>query len=222
MDISLGSVNGYLAKIRKPFKIPNVYIKQYYEYGKRLEYDFGEVKLDLGEGIKSYHMAVFCAPASNFRWCYLYDNEKQPVFFDSHVRFFEAVGGVWESVFYDNMRNVVTSWGGKNEKKLNEELLKLASYYGFEVRTTNPYAGNEKGSVERSVSVMRNKLFAVNQRFADIETVRKYISTQLKKLNQGSDIECFSLRMVRYAFSMKSTFGKFVFILLDRSETNLL
>ncbi len=188
-DISIATVNIELAKIRKPIKYPNVYIKQYYDYGKRLEFDYGEVKLDLGEGIKKYQMAVFCAPASNFRWCFLYDSQKQAAFLDSHVNFFELVGGVWQEVFYDNMRNVVTSFGPKNTKKLNSELLKLASYYGYEVRTTSPYAGNEKGSVERSVEILRNRLFALNQNFASLDAVRKHIDIELKKINIGCDIE---------------------------------
>ena len=187
-EVSLSTVNVELARIRKPIKHPNVYIKQQYEYGKRLEFDFGEVKLDLGEGLKTYQLAVFCAPASNFRWCFLYDNQKQPAFLDAHVKFFDLVGGVWDEVFYDNMRNVVSVFEGKNGKKLNDELIKLSSYYGYEIRTTSPYAGNEKGSVERSVEVVRNRLFSLNQQFESMEAVRKYIDVQLKKLNAGSDI----------------------------------
>jgi len=108
---------------------------------------------------------------------------------DSHVNFFDLVGGVWQEVFYDNMRNVVSSFGPKNAKKLNNELLKLASYYGYEVRTTSPYAGNEKGSVERSVEILRNRLFSLNQHFASLDAVRKYIDIELKKINAGCDIE---------------------------------
>lgn len=188
-EISIATVNICLAKIRKPIKYPNVYIKQFYDYGRRLEFDYGEVKLDLGEGIKKYQMAVFCAPASNFRWCFLYDSQKQAAFLDSHVNFFELIGGVWKEVFYDNMRNVVTSFGPKNTKKLNSELLKLASYYGYEVRTTSPYAGNEKGSVERGVEVLRNRLFSLNHQFAGLDAVRKHIDIELRKINAGCDIE---------------------------------
>jgi hypothetical protein len=77
----------------------------------------------------------------------------------------------------------------KNTKKLNSELLKLASYYGYEVRTTSPYAGNEKGSVERGVEVLRNRLFSLNQQFAGLDAVRKHIDIELRKINAGCDIE---------------------------------
>jgi len=186
--ISICSVNNELAKLRKQHKTPTAYIKQFYEYGKRLEFDFGEVRLDLGLGIKTYYMAVFCAPASNFRWCFLYDNQKQPVFLDSHVKFFQLVGGVWETVVYDNMKNVVSKFEGRNGKRLNEELQKMASYYGYKIFATNPYSGNEKGSVERSVEVLRNRLFSLNQKFESIETAQKYADAELKKLNNDSSI----------------------------------
>ena len=187
-DISLATINNELAKIRNPHRMPDVYIRQAYEYGKRLEFDYGNVKLDLGSGLKNYSLAVFCAPASNFRWCFLYDSEKQDAFLDSHVKFFNLIGGVWSEVWYDNMKNVVASFGSKHEKKLNTELVKLASYYGYEIRTTNPYSGNEKGSVERSVEVLRNRLFSLNQRFESLETARKYVDTELKKINKGSEL----------------------------------
>ena len=43
---------------------------------------------------------------------------------DSHVRFFEMMGGSYGEIVYDNMRNVVSKFIGKNEKELNEDLLK--------------------------------------------------------------------------------------------------
>lgn len=78
-------------------------------------------------------MAVFCAPASGFRWLYLYTNQKKAVFMDSHVQFFNEIGGVWQEVVYDNMKNVVSKFIGKNEKELNEDLLKMSVYYGFRI-----------------------------------------------------------------------------------------
>ncbi|OQA12993.1 MAG: hypothetical protein BWY62_01457 [Firmicutes bacterium ADurb.Bin356] len=60
------------------------------------------------EGVKSYHIAVFCAPASKFRWLYLYTNQKRDVFKDSHVQFFAMMGGVWREIVYDNMKYTKT------------------------------------------------------------------------------------------------------------------
>lgn len=186
-DISRPTINIELAKIRKRAK--EVSIKQLYDYGDRLEYDFGEVTLNCGEGYRVYHMAVFSSPAGKFKWSYLYTNEKQAVFLDSHVKFFEMIGGVWDEVVYDNMRNVVSKFIGRNEKELNKELVKMAMYYGYKPNVTNCYKGNEKGSVECAVKTTRNQIFAERDAFASLTEAREYMESRLKKMNERSEIE---------------------------------
>ena len=186
-EISQTTINTAMAEIRNRQK--NVYIRQQYDLGERLEYDFGEVRLDCGEGVKSYHMAVFCAPTSRFRWLYLYTNQKKTVFMDSHVQFFEMIGGIWGEIVYDNMKNVVTKFIGKNDKELNEDLAKMSMYYGFKINVTNCFSGNEKGSVEKSVDVLRSEIFADNWRFLNLDDARKYANGRLSKLNEGCKIE---------------------------------
>ena len=165
------------------------FIRQDYDFGDRLEYDFGEVKLVINGITKKYYIAVLSSPAGNFRWCYLYDNCKKGVFLDSHVRFFEMIGGVWKEIVYDNMRNVVSKFIGKNEKELNEDLVKMSLYYGFDVNVTNAFSGNEKGYVEGSVKYLRNKIFAENYKFNSEEAAIEYMESQLMKLNENSKIE---------------------------------
>lgn len=166
-EVGYGTINNALSKLRK--KVKEAYIRQQYELGERLEYDFAEVKLDCGNGVKTYHMAVFSSPASNFKWAYLYTNQKQAVFLDSHVKFFEMSGGVWTEVVYDNMKNVVKKFLGQNEKELNQEFVQMALYYGFIANTTNCFKPNEKGHVESSVQQVRNQIFATRYQFSSLE-----------------------------------------------------
>lgn len=137
------------------------FIRQDYNYGDRLEYDFGEVKLIINGILKKYYIAVISSPASNFRWCYLYTNSKKDVFLASHVKFFKMIGGIWKEVVYDNMRNVVSKFIGKNEK----------------------------GYVEGSVKYLRNQIFAENYKFPTEEAAIEYMESQLIKLNENSKIE---------------------------------
>ena len=186
-DISYSSV---VLEIKQIKQMGNeCFIKQDYEYGDRLEYDFGELKLVVDGIVKKYYIAVLSSPAGNFRWCYLYDNCKKDVFLDSHVKFFEMIGGVWKEIVYDNMRNVVSKFIGKNEKELNEDLVKMSIYYGFEINVTNAFSGNEKGYVEGSVKYLRNKIFAENYKFPSEESAIEYMESQLMKLNENSKIE---------------------------------
>lgn len=183
-EIGRVTINNAIAKLRK--KLKEVYIRQHYEYGDRLEYDFGEVLLDCGKGIRKYHMAVFSAPASNYRWAYLYTNQKQSVFQDSHVRFFEMIGGVWKEVVYDNMKNVVSKFIGRNEKELNKELLQMSLYYGYTPNVTNCFKANEKGHVESSVQILRNQIFASRYKFTSLDEASGYMAKRLEEINAES------------------------------------
>jgi transposase len=183
-EISGVTINIELAKLRKRSK--EVYIRQEYELGSRLEYDFGEVFLDCGEGVKTYHMAVLSSPGGKFRWLYLYTNQKKAVFMDSHVRFFEMMCGCWREIVYDNMRNVVSKFIGKSEKELNEDLIKMSMYYGYEINVTNCFKANEKG---KRVDVLRNQLFAETWTFNSLEDAQSYATSRLLKLNENSRME---------------------------------
>ena len=186
-DISRATINIKLARIRD--KKPEVFIRQQYDFGDRLEYDFGEVRLDCGDGVKVYHMAVLSSPGGKFRWAYLYTNQKKAVFMDSHVKFFEMMGGGYREVVYDNMRNVVKKFIGKNDKELNEELLKMSLYYGYLINVTNCFKGNEKGSVEKSVDVIRNEVFADTWKFNSLDDAQEFLYSRLLKHNENSKME---------------------------------
>jgi hypothetical protein len=87
------------------------------------------------------------------------------------------------------MRNVVKKFIGKNEKELNEDLVKMSTYYGFQINVTNCFKGNEKGHVESSVKVLRNQIFADTWDFVSLEAAQEYAESQLRKLNEGSRLE---------------------------------
>ena len=63
-----------------------------------MEFDFGEVKLVINDKVSKYYLAVLSSPAGDFRWAYLYKNQKKDVFMNAHVLFFEMAGGVYQEV----------------------------------------------------------------------------------------------------------------------------
>lgn len=186
-DISYPSIVSYVREKRK--KINECFIKQQYDLGDRLEYDFGEVKLYINGKPETLSIAVLSSPASNFRWAYLYKNQGSDVFFDSHVRFFEMIGGMYKEIVYDNMRNVVTRFIGRNEKEINPNLSNFANYYGFTVNVTNCFSGNEKGHVEGSVRIIRKNVFATLYEFDSFEQAEEYLNKKLIEMNESSLIE---------------------------------
>lgn len=186
-DIGITTISEKIKEKRNIYR--EAYIKQEYEYGDRFEYDFGEVKLIINGKNTKYNLAVLTAPASKFRWAYLYRTQKMDVFIDSQVRFFEMVGGSFKEGVYDNMRNVVTKFIGRNEKEINKELINLALYYSFEINVTNCFSGNEKGSVESAVRWLRNKIFALKYKFDSFEEAETYLNQKLIEINKESCIE---------------------------------
>ncbi len=220
-DIGLTTITNKVNEKRKKNK--ECFIRQTYNYGQRLEYDFGEVKLQIAGKLGKYHLAVLSSPKSNFRWAFLYKNQKAEVFLDSHVKFFELVNGVYDEIVYDNMKNVVSRFIGRNKKQINSELLKLSLYYGFNINTTNCYKGNEKGHVEGSVKVIRNKVFSKKYRFSTFDQASIYLQSELKILNTKSEIEIEkrSLKKVKPKLSLarisECKVSKYSFITVDNN-----
>lgn len=186
-EISASTIYNNLREKRN--KVKESFIRQDYDFADRLEFDFGEVKLVIKDKVKTYYMAVLSSPGSNFRYAYLYKTQKKDVFLDAHVNFFEMIGGVYKEVVYDNMRNVVSKFIGRNEKELNEDLIKMATYYGFDINVTNAFSGHEKGFVEGSVKYIRNEIFSDRYRFDSLTQVREYLSHELVRLNKNSQID---------------------------------
>lgn len=220
-DIGLTTIQNKIKEKRNIKK--EVYIKQEYEYGQRFEYDFGEVALIIDGKHTKCFLAVMSCPASGFRWAYLYRNSKMEVFIDSQVKFFEMLGGCFKEGVYDNMRNVVSKFIGRNEKQLNKQLINLALYYGFTINVTNCFSGNEKGTVEEAVKVIRNRTFAVKYEFDSFTQAQDYLQEKLKVLNSNTTIEeekkCLTAYRAPYESAVITTLSvdKYSFIRVDNN-----
>jgi len=215
-DIAESTIRPYVRK--KIQKQREAFIKQLYSLGYRAEFDFGEVKCLINGEKHTFYLAVFSSPATGYRWGKLYTSSNQQVFIDAHIQFFKEVQGVYSTVVYDNMRNVIQKFVGKHEKELNKELLKLSLFYGFEPVVTNTYSGNEKGHVEKSVQVIRDRAFTKIYEFSSIEQAQDYLDRALLKLNQGKEIEPEKHQLkpmvsdYDYAITTKQKVDKYSFI----------
>lgn len=158
-DISYSSVKKIIQKLRDTSE--EAFIKQEYEPGQICEFDWGEVKLDIGNtGYKKYQMAAFASAYGNYRFARLYRSQDTAAFQESHVDFINFCHGVYHTVVYDNMKVAVRKFVGPTEKEPTEALVQMSTYYGFDFRFCNVRSGNEKGHVEKTVDVMRRFAFA--------------------------------------------------------------
>jgi len=221
-DIGLTTITAKISEKRKVIR--EAFIAQSYEYGDRLEYDFGDVRLEIAGEVSTYYLAVFGSPAASFRWAYLYENQKKEVFLDSHVRFFEMMGGSWRETVYDNMKNVVTRFIGKSEKDLNQDLVSMSLYYGYAINVTNCFAAHEKGYVESSVKVLRREIFGSRWQFSSLDEARNYLERRLISLSENSNIASERVHLQPYRPPLEiakistNTVDKYSFIHLETNR----
>lgn len=184
MSIGYTTVCNYIREKQSQSIKKEAYIRQVYSPGEVCEFDWGEIKLYIGERQERFQLAVFTGAYSNCRYGFIYNRQDKLSFMESHVRFFEVTGGVFHQMVYDNMRVAVAKYAGLHEKEPTETLLQLRGYYGFSHRFCNAYRGNEKGHVERSVEYVRRKAFGLNDRFVDRKQAEEWLFRTLDRLNE--------------------------------------
>jgi len=181
-QISYRSVCRYVRQHKTKSK--EVFIRQQYDPGQAVEFDWGEVKLCINGVNKTFMLAVFTSCYSNHRWARLYYRQDTSSFLDSHAQYFDYTGGVQQEVVYDNMRTAVRKFAIKNtDKEPTEALLKMSCYYQFGYRFCNARKGNEKGHVERSVEYLRRKAFAAKDDFNSVAAANLHLLQICEELN---------------------------------------
>lgn len=180
-DIGYTTVCNQISK--KLINRKEAFIRQVYNPGDVCEFDWGEVKLEIGGRWQTLYMAVFTPAFSNYRYAILFHRQDTAAFLQAHVLFFEHVGGVFYTMVYDNMRVAIRKFVGPSEKEPTEALLKLSTYYQFHFRFCNVASGNEKGHVERSVEFVRRKAFSNHDHFPTLEAANARLSGACSRLN---------------------------------------
>lgn len=164
-------------------KSKEVFIRKNSEPSHEVEFDWGEVKLEISGKLKSYSLAVFTLAHSNYRFAKLYQSESQVCVLDVHARFIEHIDFVPSVFTYDNMRTVVKSFIG-TERTITDSMINLSNYYHFKIRLCEPRKGNQKGHVERSVEFIRRKAFSSQFSFSCLDEAELHLSSTLKRINE--------------------------------------
>ncbi len=180
-DISYTTVCNYIREHTETAR--EAYVRQEYQPGEICEFDWGYVHLTIDGKPKVIQMAAFTSAKGNYRYANLYHSQKMENFLDVHVKFFNEIEGVYQTVVYDNMKVAVKRFVSRTQKEATEDLLKLSLYYGFQYRFCNVCSGNEKGHVERSIEYIRRKAFSKRDTFDSLEQANQYLQETLEKLN---------------------------------------
>ena len=104
---------------------------------------------------RKVHYFVLDLPHSDGCFAKAYPGETTEAFLDGHVSAFAFLGGVPQSVLYDNTKLAVAKILGDGRRKRTRAFSELQSHYLFEDRFGRPGKGNDKGKVEGMVGYVR-------------------------------------------------------------------
>ena len=201
--LSYPSVCNHVSRISatmgtRPQKDTELYIRREHDPGMECEFDWGEIPLIIGGRRRNVQMAVFTLLHSNRRSAWLFHRQDTLSLMEAHRNFFIEVQGVPQTMIYDNMRVAVTIRTGRQGRPAvkypTRAMRQLSLYYKFEERFCNARSGWEKGSVERSVEVVRHAAFVSRQSFETLDDAQAWLSRMLDRINSVSGVPGISDR----------------------------
>ena len=117
--------------------------------------DFGEAVAVIAGVERKVHYFVLDLPHSDGCFVKAYPAETTEAFLDGHVSALAFLGGVPQSILYDNTKLAVARILGDGRRKRTRAFSELQSHYLFEDRFGRPGKGNDKGKVEGMVGYVR-------------------------------------------------------------------
>ena len=145
--------------------------------------DFGEALAVIG-GVKrkslplaeaGVHFFVLDLPHSDAMFVRAYPAETTEAFCDGHVSAFSFLGGVPQSIVYDNTRLAVARILGDGRRRRTRVFTELQSHYLFEDRFGRPGKGNDKGKVEGMVGFTRRNFLVPIPSFESFEALNAHL-----------------------------------------------
>ena len=121
------------------------------------------------------HCFVIDLPHSDGCFVKAYPAETTEAFLDGHVSAFAFLGGVLQSILYDNTRLAVARILGDGRRKRTRAFTELQSHYLFDDRFGRPGKGNDKGKVEGLVGYMRRNFLVPVPSFESFEALNAHL-----------------------------------------------
>ena len=137
--------------------------------------DFGEALVVIGGVEQKAHYLVIDLPHSDGCFVKAYPAETTEAFLDGHVSAFAFLGGVPQSILYDNTKLAVARILGDGRRQRTRAFTELQSHYLFEDRFGRPGKGNDKGKVEGMVGYFRRNFLVPVPSFNSFEALNAHL-----------------------------------------------
>ena len=170
--------------------------------------DFGEALAVIG-GVKrkslplaeaGVHFFVLDLPHSDAMFVRAYPAETTEAFCDGHVSAFSFLGGVPQSIVYDNTRLAVARILGDGRRQRTRVFTEPQSHYLFEDRFGRPGKGNDKGKVEGMVGFTRRNFLVPIPSFDSFDALNAHLEERCLERMEAKlrgHTETIGERMVR-------------------------
>ena len=137
--------------------------------------DFGEAMAVIAGVECKVHYFVLDLPYSDGCFVKAYPAETTEAFLDGHVSAIAFLGGVPQSILYDNTKLAVARILGDGQRQRTRAFTELQSHYLFEDRFGRPGNGNDKGKVEGMVGYARRNFLVPIPRMQSFEALNAHL-----------------------------------------------
>ena len=141
--------------------------------------DFGEAVAIIGGVERKVHYLVLDLPHSDGCIIKAYPAETTEAFLDGHVSAFAFLGGVPQSILYDNTKlavaRILKEKLGDGRRQRTRAFSELQSHYLFEDRFGRPGKGNDKGKVEGMVGYARRNFLVPVPSFNSFDALNSHL-----------------------------------------------
>lgn len=159
-------------KIKQSFKPMTVF------QGQQAQVDWAHFdSLPVKGGERKLYLFVMVLSWSRATFAKFTFDQKTDSLLRLHEEGFKFFQGAPREILYDNMKSVVLE-RFKDKIRFNPQLIEFSGFYGFEPKACNPYRGNEKGRVERTIRYIRED-FAVTASFTELNVLNQQLRVWL-------------------------------------------
>ena len=137
--------------------------------------DFGEAVVVIGGVEQKAHYLILDLPHSDGCFVKAYPDETTEAFLEGHVSALAFLGGVPQSILYDNTKLAVARILGDGRRKRTRAFSELQSHYLFDDRFGRPGKGNDNGKVEGLVGYARRNFLVPVPSFGSYEASSAYL-----------------------------------------------
>ncbi len=182
---SYDTVRKFLTPLREQATRRQASIRFETDPGKQSQVDWGHFSIPFEKTGQNQWMYLFILVLgwSRFRaGCFLSCRDMEH-FLLGHQRAFNQIGGITDTILYDNLKSVVLLRRLRlSDSRLNPRFLDFAAHYGFVPRLCPPRRPQTKGKVESQIGFVRNNFFC-GRSFWDSEDLNRQFLAWLSRVN---------------------------------------